>query len=151
MERLKERWLPLWNRHREAILYIVFGGLTTLVNIVAFWLLSKAGVTTVPATAISWVVSVLFAYVTNRTWVFSSQARGFLPVLREIGSFFAARGLSGAMDLGIMALFADTLHLPSMPVKIVSNVLVIIMNYAVSKWFIFKVPKKQEMPEETDK
>lgn len=141
---LKGRLTSLYHHHQEAILYVIFGGLTTLVNIVAFWLLSRVGMATVPATAISWVLSVLFAYVTNRTCVFHSTVKDFLPILREVGAFFGARALSGVMDLGIMALFVDVLHLPSMPVKIASNVLVIIMNYVVSKCFIFKAPGKAE-------
>ncbi len=128
----------LLQKYREQILYVVFGGLTTLVNLVVYYLCDLCGMATVPATAISWVLSVLFAYVTNRRWVFESKVQGFPQVMKEMGNFFLCRALSGLMDLGIMALFVDVLHCPGMVVKVLSNVLVIIVNYVASKLLIFK-------------
>lgn len=129
----------LWQKYREQLLYVFFGGLTTLVNIVAFYLCDTVlHLGTVPATCLAWALSVLFAYATNRRWVFESRVRGARAILREMGSFFLCRLLSGLMDIAIMYVFVDVLHLGSMAVKLASNVLVIIVNYIASKLFIFR-------------
>ena len=93
--------------------------------------------TTIP-TAIAWVLSVIFAYVTNRIFVFRSEAKGAAALLREILSFFGARLLSGVLDLGIMWVFADKLGLNDKLVKLASNVFVVIFNYVASKLVIFR-------------
>ena len=79
----------LFLKYRELILYVFFGGLTTLVNWAGYWLL--ADVFRVPylwATAIAQILSILFAYVTNRIWVFESKAKGFSAVFWEMVLFF---------------------------------------------------------------
>lgn len=129
----------LLRKYREQLLYILFGGLTTLVNLLVYDLCARRlGLSTVLSTGAAWVLSVLFAYATNRRWVFESQARGPAAVLREMGSFFLCRLLSGLMDVAIMYVFVDLLHLNGMAVKLASNVLVIIVNYVASKLLIFR-------------
>lgn len=84
-----EKALELYRKYREMILYLVFGGLTTLVNIFSYFVLTDVGeIQYLVSTAIAWVLSVLFAYFTNRVWVFQSTASGTKAILREIGSFF---------------------------------------------------------------
>lgn len=129
----------LLEKYRALILYVIFGGLTTLVNIASFYVLERMlGVPTVPATCVAWVLSVLFAYVTNRRWVFESKENSRRGILREMGSFFLFRLLSGLMDVGIMYVCVDLLGWNSMVVKVASNVLVIIVNYVASKLVIFR-------------
>ena len=129
----------LFLKYRELILYVFFGGLTTLVNIAAYWMLAwTCGVEELAATAAAWVISVLFAYLTNRKWVFQSRASGPRAILWEVVAFFGGRALSGLMDVGIMALFVKTLHYNDLLVKILSNVLVIVVNYIISKWIVFR-------------
>lgn len=126
-------------KNRSVILYIVFGVLTTLVNIVSYWLLTrwlKQSVNT--ATVLAWILSVLFAYITNRTWVFDSKAIQPNEVIREIVSFFLARLSTGLLDWLIMFVFVTKLSLPDMPVKIASNILVIVLNYVLSRFLVFK-------------
>ncbi len=128
----------LLTRYREQIMYIVFGGLTTLVNIVVYYLVNAVmGLATVPSTALAQVLAVLFAYVTNRRYVFCSRTRGAAALLREMGSFFACRAVSFFLDIGIMWLTVDALGWPNMAMKIVSNVIIIVVNYVASKLFIF--------------
>lgn len=126
--------------HREVLAYLFFGGLTTLVNIASYWVFARlypfSG--TAPATLTAWLLSVLFAYATNRRWVFQSRASEAGPILREILSFFGARAFSGLLDLGVMFLFVDCLRFWDMPVKILSNVLVVVINYLLSKFWIFR-------------
>ena len=98
----------------------------------------RATVATVPATCVAWALSVLFAYVTNRRWVFESKENTRRGILREMGSFFLFRLLSGLMDVAIMYVCVDLLGWNSMIIKVLSNVLVIIVNYVASKLVIFR-------------
>ena len=128
----------LLHRYKSQLLYLFFGGCTTLVNVVVYGLCAHAAnLSTTSSTVIAWVVSVLFAYFTNRTWVFESQARAVPDILREMGSFFLGRAATGALDMAVMYVCVDRLGLPDMPVKLLSNVVVIILNYVVSKLFVF--------------
>jgi len=123
-----------FNRSYEVLSYLFFGGCTTLVNIVTFWLLRllKLGVYT--SNTIAWVLSVLFAFITNRLFVFQSKGK----ILKEIVSFFGFRLLSLLFDMGIMYLFIDVFKWNDIVSKIIANIFVIIINYVFSKVFIFK-------------
>lgn len=139
---MKKSILGLYRRYREQVNYIFFGGLTTLVNIAGYALLRKLGAPSDPATWTATAVSILFAYFTNRRWVFESRAAG-RAAWREFGSFVACRISTLLLDAGIMYLCVT---LPGrgedmawcMLIKIATNVLVIIINYVLSKWIIFK-------------
>ena len=133
--------------HREPLAYLFFGGVTTAVNVAVYALLHVAlDVHSDIANVAAWVVSVAVAYVTNRIWVFRSRTRG-TDMLRELGAFVAGRLLTGLMDQGIMHLATQVIgprlipeagrKLWDMGVKLASNVLVIILNYVLSKRFIF--------------
>ena len=129
----------LFKKYRSLILYVVFGAGTTLVNIVVYGAATRfLRMDEMAANLLAWLLSVLFAYCTNRTWVFESQASGFSALMKEAGSFFAARVATGLMDQGIMFLCVKVLALPDLPVKIASNVIVIILNYVLSKWVVFR-------------
>ncbi|MGI6004842.1 MAG: GtrA family protein [Christensenellales bacterium] len=127
-----------YTRHRELVLYLIFGALTTLVNIASFFLLNLTGLHYMASTVIAWMVSVLFAYVTNRKYVFGSGVRGFGPVLLEMAKFFAMRGVSGGFDVLAMFVMVDLLSVQENIAKLLSNVIVIILNYVFSKLFIFR-------------
>ena len=132
----------LWKKYREVLLYLIFGGLTTLVNIVAYFVAdSVLHMATVPATAVAQVLAVLFAYVTNKKYVFKSETHGAKELLREMGSFFACRAVSFVLDIGIMWLTVDNLGWPNMLMKIISNVIIIVVNYVASKLLIFNKGK----------
>lgn len=128
-------------KYREVFLYLIFGVLTTLVNYAVYlaWIYTfPSKVANIEATVIAWIVSVLFAYFTNRKWVFQSGATGFAENLRECLSFFSGRAATGLLDLGIMYLAVDILLFDGRIIKLLSNVLVIILNYILSKLVIFK-------------
>lgn len=141
---LKE-WMK---KYREQLLYLFFGGVTTVLNIAAYALLHVVlGMHSDIANAAAWLISVIVAYVTNRIWVFRSQTRG-AAMLRELGAFMAGRVLTGVMDEGIMHVATQIVgprlipaawrNLWDMGVKLISNVLVVILNYVFSKRIIFK-------------
>lgn len=132
----------LMEKYRDVIPYLVFGILTTIVNIVAYWLCAHPlhlGI--MVSTVIAWVLSVLFAYVTNRKWVFHSEAAG-VAIIREILSFYGARLATGLLDMLFMFIFAERLGLNDTVIKICSNVVVVILNYIFSKFLIFRHEEK---------
>ena len=133
----------LCQKYRDVIPYLFFGVCTTLVNIIVYWLMAYPfNCSTMLSTVVAWVVSVLFAYVTNRKWVFHSSANGAKEIFKEIGSFFSCRLATGFVDLGCMWVFVDILNFNDVIIKILSNVLVIILNYVASKLFIFRKTNK---------
>lgn len=132
----------LFQKYREQILYLIFGGATTAVNFVVYWICSGLNFGTAVSTIIAWFLSVVFAYVTNKIFVFESKIHTCLGILKEAASFFLSRLATGILDLGIMLLFVDVLHLNELLMKILSNILVILLNYLLSKLFIFKKAKK---------
>ncbi len=89
------------------------------------------------STVIAWTVAVLFAYWSNRTFVFHSRVTSRSGVLKEAVEFFSCRVATGVMDVIIMYLFVDVLGFYDVLVKAASNILVIILNYIASKLFIF--------------
>lgn len=141
MPKLWDWGMGLLRRYREAILYLFFGGLTTLVNIVSYALLAEwAGVYYLAANAIAWVLSVLFAYLTNRSFVFNSHSQG-LAALRELTLFVGCRVLSGVFDMACMFICVSLIRMPGFWAKLISNVVVVILNYLFSKFWIFREKK----------
>ncbi len=134
MKRIKTLFL----KYKEPILYIIFGALTTFVNIVCFWLCDKAGFSTAFSTVLAWVLSVAFAFITNKIFVFESNTSGLRAVTKEALKFFSCRLTTGVLDLGIMLLFVDVWHFNGLLIKVLSNILVIVLNYILSKLLIFK-------------
>lgn len=130
-------------KYCDVILYGIFGVLTTLVNIIVYWLMAHVlGFGTMVSTLIAWVAAVLFAYITNRKWVFHSEAESTKEIIREIISFFTCRLTTGFVDWGCMLIFVDILHCNDVVIKAGANVIVIILNYIASKLIIFKSKKK---------
>lgn len=135
MKKIKE----LLKKHKSLIMYGIFGVLTTLVNIVSYHILyNNLQVSNVISTCIAWILSVLFAFITNKLFVFESKSFEMKLLLKEISSFFTCRFLTGLLDVGIMYVAVDVMSLNALFWKILSNVLVIIINYVLSKLIIFK-------------
>lgn len=127
---------------KEMFNYLLFGILTTLVNIVTFAVFNKwLGMDYKLATTIAWVFSVIFAFITNKLFVFQSKCLNVLSVLREFTSFIFFRGLSYLLDIGMMIVLIELLKADSLIAKITANVLVVIFNYFASKYVIFKTSK----------
>lgn len=135
-------------KYREQLAYLFFGGVTTVINIGVYATLhSLLGMGSDLANAIAWAVAVVAAYLTNRRWVFRSHTRG-RALLRELGAFVGGRLATGLMDEAIMHLAVEVVGPRLIPaaartfwdlgVKIASNVLVILLNYVLSKRVIFK-------------
>jgi len=138
LNKLKE----LYKKHEEVILYLFFGGATTVVNFVVYSL-CKWVLTTTPKTSqvIAWVISVLFAYVVNKLFVFKSRSTERRVLLVELFHFFAARGLSGLFELLAVYVFVERLGVNDYVIKALAAVIVVLLNYIFSKLIIFKKAK----------
>ena len=135
MEKIRE----LCIKYREIISYVFFGGLTTAVNFLTYALLADVcGTDALAAQLTAWTVSVLFAFVTNKLFVFKSKETESRGLLLECLSFFGARGLSGIIENGGVGLFVTHLGFNAYIVKFSLAVFVVIVNYVLSKFFIFK-------------
>lgn len=129
----------MFKKYKEVILYLVFGVLTTLVNWLSYMVLTDLfHVPYLWATVVSQVLAVLFAYVTNRKWVFESKARGTAAVAREMGKFFGCRAMAFVLDVALMWIGVDLLHVNDKAMKLVANVVIVIVNYVSSKLVVFK-------------
>ena len=135
MEKLKQ----LWKRHKELILYVFFGGCTTLINIISYFACRELmHLPVVPADVLAWLVSVIFAYVTNKLFVFESKSWRLMLVLKEGAAFLAARVFSLGVDVAMLYVTVTVLGWWELPMKVLANVVVIVINYIFSKWIIFR-------------
>ena len=132
----------LFLKYKEPVLYLVFGVLTTLVNIAAYFCFADLfHVHYLVSNAIAWVLSVLFAFVTNKLFVFESKSTEWKSVWKELVSFVAARVATGVLDMVLMWLLVDLIMIEEMIAKVAVNVLVIVLNYIASKLWIFRKKK----------
>ena len=121
---------------RDLILYVVFGAFTFFVNLISYFFFADVlGTNYLVSNAIAWFLSVLFAYITNRIWVFESKSPN---ILKEMSLFFGGRIFSGVVDMLLMYTFIDLLVLDSTISKIIVQIIVIILNYIFSKLIVFK-------------
>ena len=132
----------LLQKYREPIAYLFFGGLTTLCNLAVYTLCTRLlHMDPLAANILALAISILFAFFTNRRFVFQSTGKeGFW---REFWSFVSLRLVSSVLDMASIAVFVTWLGLYDLAVKVVTTVAVIILNYVFSKWFIFKKTKEE--------
>lgn len=125
-------------KYKELLLYGIVGVATTLINIAVFWLCNSVlDIHFAVANVIAWVLSVLFAFFANKIFVFESRDWTRAGVLREAFTFFISRAASLLVDEGLMWLFIPVLGWPELAAKIVSNIVVIIINYFLGKFWVF--------------
>ena len=128
-----------YKEHQEGMRYLVFGALTTIVNIAIFILFSKMfNLSTTISNIIAWIIAVIFAYITNKIWVFKAKKNSFKELFFEIVYFFLARVFTLVLETIILVIFIDKFHFNSLIMKIISNIIVIIVNFILSKILIFK-------------
>ena len=135
MNKIKE----LYIKYKEVISYLFFGGCTFVVSMVTFYIFNKVlGLNEHVSNIISWILAVLFAYVTNRNFVFESKTSDFKGLVREMVSFFSARLLTLGIEEVIIFVGCNLMHADALIVKLIGQVVVIVSNYFLSKLFIFK-------------
>lgn len=137
--RLYQNCITIYQKYKEIILYIVFGGLTTVVSIASFaWCDVVLQMNPLVANVISWILAVTFAYITNKLWVFDAKTNGLKEILRQAVEFYGGRLLTLGMEEVILLIFINGLGFPSIGVKIAAQVIVLIANYIISKWIVFR-------------
>jgi len=134
----KEKLMRLYRAHRETLLYLIFGGMTTVLSFALYYVFLFCGMHYIAAQILSWIGAVIFAYVTNRIWVFESRSRGFLPVLREFVSFVAVRLFSGVVETVLLWLMVDIAGIAEGIAKIPVAVLTVVLNYITGKLIVFR-------------
>lgn len=125
--------------NRETVLYIIFGILTTLVDWVSYKLMRDANIGYQPATVGSWAAAVAFAFVTNKLFVFCSFTLQPKQLWKELTSFVTCRLLTGLLTLAAMTVMVDGLGIKQDFIcKIIVSAISLVLNYILSKLFIFK-------------
>ena len=124
---------------RQLSLYLVVGVMTTLINIASYFCLTRLlGCAIMPATAIAWVVAVMFAFVANKWVVFRARNLSPTAVFREMVAFFSCRLATGLIDTVAMGFFVEVLGFPDVAMKALANCLIIVGNYLASKYVVFR-------------
>lgn len=142
---MKKLWDYGWNlykQHEEGFSYLIFGFLAFVLNYVLYLLFeSLLGIDYMIATALSWILTVIFAYWTNRTFVFRSKNTAVHSLFKEFVAFIGARVATEVIELLFMYLTVDLAGMNSYAAKLIAQVIVIVANYFLSKLWIFKEKK----------
>ena len=126
-------------KHKSLLAYLVIGGLTTLVNWCAYFPLRY--ITDFPAavsSGIAWLIAVLFAFPTNKIFVYESKQWSVRNAIIEFFSFVSCRLFSGLLEAGILYVVDDLLHMNGVVWKILASVIVVILNYLSGKLLVFR-------------
>ena len=138
------KWcFDLYLKYFEIMNYLICGGISTVVNIVVYAICEKVlnWNNVIVSTCVAWFVAVIVAYLLNKIIVFESKGLTKKELLKEIWSFLVFRILSGIIDIAFMKITVDVLGANDILMKVISNIVVIILNYIFSKVFIFKKKK----------
>lgn len=129
----------LFTKYRSIITYLVFGVLTTVVNYLVYYpLYNAAGLSAAISNSVSWAAAVVFAYFTNKLFVFESKTWEMSVALPEFLKFVGLRLASGVAETGLLLVFVDLLRFNGNIWKIITSILVVILNYVFSKFLVFK-------------
>ena len=132
----------LLKKYKEIILYFIFGVLTTIVNVIVYSIGTKMfNLNYQISNIIAWIVSVIFAFITNKLYVFESKDKSLKVILKEGLSFCGCRIFSLGADLATMYIMVSILNINDIIAKIAANIVVAIINYVFSKLIIFKKEK----------
>lgn len=131
-------------KYKEIINYLIIGALTTVISLIVYYALVLTildpgnSLELQIANVISWIFAVLFAYFTNRKYVFESKSEGFGEMIK----FFLSRIGTLLVDMALMYVFVSCLHFNDKIMKVIVQIIVIILNYILSKFIVFKGDKK---------
>lgn len=129
----------LYQKYKEFLLYIFFGVFTAVVSIGSYGCCDVIlKINPLISNVISWILAVTFAYVTNKKWVFDVEIHGSKALLTQMFDFYAGRFFTLLIEEGILFVFITNLHFNSLVVKISAQVVVVILNYIISKLIVFR-------------
>lgn len=136
---MKKIW-NLYKKYEEIINYIIIGGCTTVISLASYYICvftvfnPDNAILLQAANIISWIIAVTFAFWANRTFVFKSKNPN---ILEEASKFYGARVLTLLMEMALMFLSVSVLHFNDKIMKIVAQVIILILNYIISKFLVF--------------
>ena len=132
----------VYKKNKEIILYLFFGGLTFVIGVSTFGLFNIFfKINEHISNVFSWIIAVTFAFFTNRLWVFDSKTKSFDKFITQMLYFYGGRIVTLVDEELILLIFITWIRFPSMIVKIIAQIIVIILNYIISKLFVFKKQK----------
>ena len=126
----------------DVVRYVFFGGCTTMVNLVSFYILRKAGTELNTANLISIILAILFAYVVNSKYVFQDKCETLKDHIKPLGKFLGARLATMVIEVGGVWLLVEQLHMNDMLGKFATQFVVLVLNYIFSKFLVFTTGKK---------
>ena len=130
---------PIYSKYREEILYLLFGGFTFVINIISFGMgIYFLGINELLSNIIAWILSVLFAYITNTKWVFKKEISKISDFIVQIVQFFVGRIFTLIMEEVFLVIFIILMNQNAFVIKVIAQVLVIIGNYIISKKWVYR-------------
>lgn len=139
--KLKEAYL----KNRSIVLYLIFGVSTAALNVFSYGLLYEyINLPNVVSTIVAWLFAMIFAFLTNKLFVFESRRETVSAQLKEVKSFFLYRILTGVLDIGIMVVAVDLLGWNALIWKLISSIIVAIINFKASKLVIFNQQREDD-------
>ena len=136
---MKNTIVKLWNKYQDVLAYLVFGVLTTVVNYLVYLpVYNGLGLSATVSNMIAWVAAVAFAFLTNKPFVFKSHDWSVAVVVPELVKFISCRVASGLMETAILLVAVDLLGGNGNIWKLLTSVIVVIVNYFGSKLLVFR-------------
>jgi len=127
---------------KSIILYIFFGGLTTFISIGVFALCNTLFlINELISNIFSWISAVTFAFITNKIWVFNSKATG--KIIKEAFTFYGGRLATLFIEELLLLVFVTLLNFNGLIIKTVAQFIVLVLNYFISKFFVFRSPNDE--------
>lgn len=131
--------------YKEQILYIIFGVLTTVLNFLVYIVFTRIfEANFLISNAVAWLSAVIFAFVTNKIYVFNSTDYNIGFIIKEFSEFTISRIFTGLLDIGLLYLFVSIIHMNDLISKIIIGVIITILNYVISKMYVFRGGEKGE-------
>ena len=143
---MKDKIIDLYKKYKEIINYLIFGVLSMAVNFGLYFILTRVlHLEEILSSGISWFITVLFVYITNKMFVFEKTNKG---ILVELISFYISRIVTGILcDICIFTLFFKVMKINDFISKILVQIFTVILNYVFSKFVIFRKKEKTENEE----
>lgn len=130
---------PFYKKNKEMLLYLFFGFLSFIVSIATYGLFNAVfHINELLANILSWIITVMFAFFTNRIWVFASPTDSLKGFIKQMAAFYQGRIVTLVIEEIILFVFITVLGMNSMLIKVIAQVVVIVLNYVISKLFIFR-------------
>ncbi len=130
---------PFYKKHKEILLYLFFGGCAFIISIGSYAIANVVlGIHELVANIISWILAVLFAFFTNRSWVFNGDTHSAKEFAVQLINFVAGRLVTLGVEELMLFVFITLFHFNSILIKVIAQIVVILLNYIISKFWVFK-------------